>query len=82
MLKVEKTKQPTMKLPNEELLFGKTFTDHMLEVDWDVESGWHAPVISPLHPLSIDPAASSLHSALEVYIKTFFTKKMTSCIRL
>jgi hypothetical protein len=23
------------KLPKSELLFGKTFSDHMLEVDWD-----------------------------------------------
>jgi branched-chain amino acid aminotransferase len=30
------TKNPKAKLPNKELVFGKTFTDHMLEIDWEV----------------------------------------------
>ena len=66
-LVVKKTDAPVAKLPNSELLFGKTFTDHMLEVDWTKINGWGAPIISPLHNLQIDPAASCIHSALEVY---------------
>ena len=47
-------------------MFGRTFSDHMFEVDWNVKSGWDAPLIRPYGPLSIDPAASSLHYALQV----------------
>jgi hypothetical protein len=38
----------------------------MLEVDWTAEEGWGAPKISPYHNLSVDPAASVFHYALEV----------------
>lgn len=66
-LVVKKTDAPVAKLPNSELLFGKTFTDHMLEVDWSESTGWETPIISPLHNLQIDPAASCIHSALECF---------------
>lgn len=55
------------KVPYDKLAFGKTFTDHMLEVDWNDQEGWKEPAISPYHPLQIDPAASSLHYALQVF---------------
>jgi len=55
------------KLPNEELLFGKTFTDHLLEIDWDSENGWSAPQIIPFDDLKIHPAASSLHYGLQCF---------------
>lgn len=54
------------KLPKEKLQFGKTFTDHMLDIDWDVKSGWKAPRIIPYQPLALDPAATALHYALQV----------------
>ena len=65
-LEVHRTAKPKTKLPNEKLAFGKTFSDHMLEVDWDNVNGWAAPVIRPYGPIPIDPAASSLHYALQV----------------
>ena len=65
-LDVTRTSTPKTKLPNEELTFGASFTDHMLEIDWDVDSGWKAPKIIPYGPLQIDPAATSLHYALQV----------------
>jgi hypothetical protein len=54
------------KLPYDELKFGKSFSDHMLEIDWDAEKGWSVPKITPYHFLSISPAASSLHYGIEV----------------
>ena len=57
---------------NEDLKFGKEFTDHMLEVDWDNTYGWHAPKIRPYAPFLIDPAASVLHYALEAFEGNFF----------
>jgi len=31
--------------PTHEYTFGKTFTDHMLTIDWDAKNGWGKPVI-------------------------------------
>ena len=45
----------------EDLVFGHTFTDHMLTIEWDTKSGWGKPKISPYQNLQISPAASSLH---------------------
>lgn len=39
----------------------------MLEVDYTPEAGWGTPRIVPHGPLSIDPAASSLHYALQCF---------------
>jgi len=49
------------------LVFGKFFTDHMLEVSWDVKSGWSKPLISPLHPLQCHPGAKVFHYAIELF---------------
>jgi branched-chain amino acid aminotransferase len=42
-------------------------SDHLLEVDWDVEKGWGKPRIIPYGPLPLDPAASCLHYAIECF---------------
>eukprot|EP00596_Hydrurales_sp_CCMP1899_P010457 CAMPEP_0119049858 /NCGR_PEP_ID=MMETSP1177-20130426/66797_1 /TAXON_ID=2985 /ORGANISM="Ochromonas sp, Strain CCMP1899" /LENGTH=323 /DNA_ID=CAMNT_0007027585 /DNA_START=224 /DNA_END=1191 /DNA_ORIENTATION=+ len=55
------------KLPDEKLEFGKTFTDHMLTIDWDKESGWHNPEILPYGNLSLSPACSALHYGIECF---------------
>ena len=54
------------KPPVSDLVFGKHFTDHMLEVEWDVKKGWGKPVISPFHNLNLHPAAKVLHYSTEV----------------
>ena len=54
------------KLPYDELKFGKSFSDHMLEIDWDSTNGWQNPVISPYHYFSMSPAATALHYGIEV----------------
>jgi branched-chain amino acid aminotransferase len=41
--------------------------DHMLEIDWDIEHGWHPPRITPFHDFTISPAASVLHYAIEAF---------------
>lgn len=64
---VQLTESPSPKLAKEKLVFGKSFSDHMLEVDWDSVNGWKNPVISPYHNLSISPAASSLHYGLQCF---------------
>eukprot|EP00002_Diphylleia_rotans_P037401 TRINITY_DN834_c0_g1_i1.p1 TRINITY_DN834_c0_g1~~TRINITY_DN834_c0_g1_i1.p1 ORF type:complete len:392 (+),score=106.34 TRINITY_DN834_c0_g1_i1:48-1223(+) len=66
-LTVTKTASPKQKIPRENLLFGHTFSDHMLEVEWTQQNGWAAPRIVPYHAFNLDPAASVLHYAGEVF---------------
>ncbi|KAK6200476.1 cytosolic putative branched-chain-amino-acid aminotransferase [Scheffersomyces amazonensis] len=66
-LTIELTKTPSSPLPKDELVFGKTFTDHMVEVEWSKEEGWGAPKISPRHPLTLDPATVVFHYSFELF---------------
>lgn len=66
-LQIELTKQPREKPDNNTLVFGKSFTDHMLTVEWDAEKGWSKPHIKPLQNLSIHPASSVLHYSIELF---------------
>lgn len=47
--------------------FGKLFTDHMFQVDWDQAQGWGKPRITPYEPIRIDTTASSLHYGIAAY---------------
>ncbi|EGC39193.1 branched-chain amino acid aminotransferase [Dictyostelium purpureum] len=65
---IEKTKTPLPKITDKsKLVFGKQFSDHMIEVPWTAENGWGAPKISGYHNLSIPPSASVFHYALECF---------------
>lgn len=46
-IKLIKTTTPREKVAKEQLKFGHTFSDHMLEIDWDTTNGWKNPVIRP-----------------------------------
>ncbi|KLE35910.1 branched-chain amino acid aminotransferase [Aurantiacibacter luteus] len=48
--------------------FGKVFTDHMVSIDYDADKGgWHSPTLGPREPIALDPAASVLHYAQEIF---------------
>ncbi|EAQ30628.1 probable branched-chain amino acid aminotransferase protein [Erythrobacter sp. NAP1] len=48
--------------------FGKVFTDHMVTIDYDEDKGgWHSARIGPREPIALDPAASVLHYAQEIF---------------
>ena len=48
--------------------FGTTFTDHMVTIDYDeAQGGWHSARLGPREALSLDPAASVLHYAQEIF---------------
>lgn len=47
--------------------FGKHFTDHMVAIDWTIDGGWHDARVQPYGPLLLDPAASVLHYAQEIF---------------
>ena len=47
--------------------FGTAFSDHMVEIDFDAEQGWHNPRVVPYGPIALDPAAAVLHYAQEIF---------------
>ncbi|HGM6019295.1 TPA: branched chain amino acid aminotransferase, partial [Stenotrophomonas maltophilia] len=47
--------------------FGLHFTDHMVEVRWDKDAGWHNANVRAYGPLQLDPAAAVLHYGQEIF---------------
>jgi branched-chain amino acid aminotransferase len=47
--------------------FGEHFTDHMVDICWSVNGGWHRPRVQPYGPLTLDPAAAVLHYGQEIF---------------
>lgn len=47
--------------------FGKIFSDHMVMIDWTEGQGWHSATLGPRQPIPLDPAASVLHYAQEIF---------------
>jgi branched-chain amino acid aminotransferase len=63
-------------LPDDATLgFGRLFTDHMFNMDYSIEEGWHGPRIEPYAMFSIDPATMVLHYGQAVFegLKAFRT---------
>ena len=63
------TKSEKLKpLPGDSHLdFGKLFTDHMFNMDYNPENGWHNPRIEPYGPIEMDPATMILHYSQGVF---------------
>lgn len=56
------------KKPNEnELSFGELFTDHMFEMTYTPEKGWHDGVIKPYGPITLDPSTMVFHYGQEMF---------------
>merc|ERR1712137_257850 len=66
-LSVTKTSNPKPKPPNNELVFGKDMSDHMLEADWHQSSGWGSPSIKPYDNFQMPPSALCLHYGLQCF---------------
>lgn len=47
--------------------FGTYFTDHTVVIDWTAEDRWQNARVEAYGPISLDPAASVLHYAQEVF---------------
>jgi branched-chain amino acid aminotransferase len=58
-----------------QLGFGAIFTDHMFNMDYSPEKGWHNPRIEPYAPLELDPATMFLHYGQGVFegLKAYHT---------
>ncbi|MBF0211414.1 MAG: branched-chain amino acid aminotransferase [Desulfamplus sp.] len=61
--KAQKGKRPE----DSSLGFGTTFTDHMFNMDYSLEKGWHNPRIEPFQNISLSPAAMVLHYGQEIF---------------
>ncbi|MEI9935242.1 MAG: branched-chain amino acid aminotransferase [Ferruginibacter sp.] len=48
------------------IAFGKYFTDHMLEVDYE-NGEWKTPEIKPYQPLLLDPSTAALHYGQAIF---------------
>jgi branched-chain amino acid aminotransferase len=57
---IQRTTTPRPRPREEDLGFGKYFTDHMLTMEW-AGGSWGEPQVVPYGPIAMDPAASVLH---------------------
>ncbi|MBV9650960.1 MAG: branched-chain amino acid aminotransferase [Pseudonocardiales bacterium] len=64
--------------------FGRYFTDHMVEICWTADRGWHDAQIGPYRPLTMDPASMVLHYGQAIFegLKAYRQPDRTvSCFR-
>jgi len=66
-IRIEKTKTPKQKPDQNNLGFGKYFTDHMFVMDYSKDKGWYDPRIIPYAPLEMSPASMVLHYGQAVF---------------
>jgi branched-chain amino acid aminotransferase len=62
--KVERSKLNDINLEN--IPFGKFFTDHILEVDYE-DGEWKTPEIKPYQPLLLSPSVAALHYGQAIF---------------
>ena len=53
--------------PENPLVFGTIFTDHMYVMEYSTEKGWHDPAIMPYQPITLDPSAMVFHYGQEMF---------------
>ncbi|KAG1794368.1 aminotransferase [Suillus plorans] len=66
-LTVTKTTSPKELPPSEGLIFGETFSDHMLRIPWTDATGWGAPSIVPFSTINLCPGTTMLHYAQSLF---------------
>ncbi len=66
-ISVQRTAHPRPHPKDDELGFGKIFTDHMFLAEWDEGKGWHDARVVPYGPIALDPAACCLHYGQEAF---------------
>ncbi|CAO1637762.1 unnamed protein product [Parajaminaea phylloscopi] len=66
-LQIERTKSPRTRPPSESLVFGSSFSDHMLALPWSSQTGWGTPKIQPYAPLTLDPSSVIFHYAPSLF---------------
>ncbi len=66
-IRIEKTANPKPKPDENELGFGKIFTDHMFVMDFSKKEGWHDARIVPFDNITLHPASTVFHYGSEVF---------------
>jgi branched-chain amino acid aminotransferase len=66
-ISVTRADHPKPKPRDEELGFGRIFTDHMFLLDGTADQGWHNPRIVPYGPLTLDPATAVFHYSQAIF---------------
>ena len=76
-LKIIKTKTPKELPDDSKLGFGQLFTDHMFNMDYSPEQGWHNARIEPYAPIMMDPATMVLHYGQTIFegLKAYRTSR-------
>lgn len=80
-LTVKQTDSP-MKFDDVSELPRNYHTDHIVEVDWDINDGWSEPSIHPWAPLQLDPTCSVLHYAVSCFEGMKAYKSADGALRL
>jgi branched-chain amino acid aminotransferase len=65
-----------------QLGFGIHFSDHMFQMDYSPDQGWHKPRIEPYAPFSLDPATMVLHYGQGVFEGLKAYRSITGDIQL
>ncbi|HEY5368588.1 MAG TPA: branched-chain amino acid aminotransferase [Hanamia sp.] len=76
IFKITKTKNSKLaSIDMDHLPFGKYFTDHMLEVDYE-DGAWGEVAIKPYQPISVDPSLAAIHYGQSIFegIKAYKNK--------
>ncbi|MBE7064151.1 MAG: branched chain amino acid aminotransferase, partial [Ruminococcaceae bacterium] len=66
-ISITKTTSPKAKPDQNNLGFGKIFTDHMFMMDYTEGQGWHDARIVPYQNLSMAPSAMVFHYGQEMF---------------
>ena len=68
-MRINITKANTLKdhPKDSELSFGTQFTDHMFNMDYNPDDGWHNPRIEPYSPIVMEPSTMVLHYAQAIF---------------
>ncbi|WP_313892669.1 branched-chain amino acid aminotransferase [Psychrobacillus sp.] len=66
-IQITKSENKKEKVESSQLVFGRTFTDHMFIADYTEGQGWHDHRIVPYQPITLDPSATILHYGQTVF---------------
>ena len=81
-IKINKSKILKSKPDDSKLGFGRIFTDHMFNIDFEPQKGWHNPRIEPYAPIAMDPSTIVLHYGQAIFegLKAFRTASGQVCL--
>ena len=64
---ITKNPNPAPLTPEDQLGFGRVFSDHMFMMDWEAGRGWYDARIIPFGRIDLHPASTVLHYGAEIF---------------